>query len=87
MSFSMSLEPAAALECCMCYDGDVAVAEATSCNRNHVYCKECFGHHVKNLCEKRVPFLKDDCRVFCMQCRIDGFPPSEDFDMQIAVSK
>jgi hypothetical protein len=87
MSFSMSLEPAAALECCMCYDGEVAVAEATSCNRNHVYCKECFGHHVKNLCEKRVPFLKDDCRVFCMQCRIDGFPPSEDFDMQIAVSK
>jgi hypothetical protein len=76
-------------ECCICFNPDVAVADATFCTHlNHAYCKECFGHHIKNLCEDRVDFLKDDCRVFCMKCRMDGLQnEAEAFDMQIAVAR
>lgn len=76
-------------ECCMCFNPDVAVADATFCApHNHAYCKECFSNHVKNLCEKRLDFMKEDCRVFCMKCRMDALEiEAEAFDMQIAVAK
>jgi hypothetical protein len=78
-------------QCCMCYDPEVPVADATFCtNVNHAYCKECFGNHIKNLCENRVDFMKKDCRVFCMKCSMDESDrglSSEGFDMQTAVAK
>lgn len=89
------LPPAAAaveqevIECCMCFDADVPSASTVSCRNagKHAYCQECFGNHIKNLCEKRAEFMKDEGRIFCMKCRMEGNPSSEDFDMQAAGAK
>ena len=77
------------VECCTCFDADVPKASAVMCTsaREHAYCQECFGNHVKTICENRAAFLKDEARFFCMQCRIDGSPSSEHFDMQTAGAK
>ena len=100
VSSSAHLPPAAApvetslvvpglIECCICFNADVPIASTVSCRNagKHAYCLECFGNLVKNLCEKRAEFMKDEGRIFCMKCRMDGNPSLEDFDMQAAGAK